>query len=121
MLGADEKPDVGYSDIGGMDMQKQEMREAVELPLSHFDLYKQIGQWHICICVQLYSQVSTLRAVSLCTGHLAVGRPCSPRRWLTIRRLASSGNCSCYSCFIYSYSYFYYYSYFYSYLYYSYF
>ena len=24
-------------------MQKQEMREAVELPLSHFDLYKQIG------------------------------------------------------------------------------
>ena len=26
-----------------MDMQKQEMREAVELPLSHFDLYKQIG------------------------------------------------------------------------------
>ena len=29
--------------LGGMDMQKQEMREAVELPLSHFDLYKQIG------------------------------------------------------------------------------
>merc|ERR1712003_270876 len=43
MLGADEKPDVSYADIGGMDMQKQEIREAVELPLSHFDLYKQIG------------------------------------------------------------------------------
>merc|ERR1712012_1405715 len=43
MLGSDEKPDVSYADIGGMDMQKQEMREAVELPLSHFDLYKQIG------------------------------------------------------------------------------
>merc|ERR1711956_53463 len=43
MLQADEKPDVGYADIGGMDMQKQEMREAVELPLTHFDLYKQIG------------------------------------------------------------------------------
>merc|ERR1712038_747402 len=42
-LQADEKPDVAYSDIGGMDMQKQEMKEAVELPLSHFDLYKQIG------------------------------------------------------------------------------
>ena len=26
-----------------MDMQKQEMKEAVELPLTHFDLYKQIG------------------------------------------------------------------------------
>ncbi len=29
--------------IGGMDIQKQEMREAVELPLTHFQLYKQIG------------------------------------------------------------------------------
>ncbi|EFX89070.1 hypothetical protein DAPPUDRAFT_233773 [Daphnia pulex] len=44
MLGADEKPDVSYAaDIGGMDMQKQEMREAVKLPLTHFELYKQIG------------------------------------------------------------------------------
>lgn len=39
----DERPDVNYSDIGGMDIQKQEVREAVELPLTHFDLYKQIG------------------------------------------------------------------------------
>jgi 26S proteasome regulatory subunit T3 len=38
-----EKPDVTYSDIGGMDIQKQEIREAVELPLTHFDLYRQIG------------------------------------------------------------------------------
>nr|CAD7431681.1 unnamed protein product [Timema monikensis] len=38
-----EKPDVQYADIGGMDMQKQEIREAVELPLTHFELYKQIG------------------------------------------------------------------------------
>ncbi|OQR82563.1 26S protease regulatory subunit 6B [Achlya hypogyna] len=38
-----ERPDVSYSDIGGMDVQKQEVREAVELPLTHFDLYKQIG------------------------------------------------------------------------------
>lgn len=40
---ADEKPDVSYVDIGGMDIQKQEVREAVELPLTHFELYKQIG------------------------------------------------------------------------------
>ena len=40
---SEEKPDVCYSDIGGMDMQKQEIREAVELPLTHFDLYQQIG------------------------------------------------------------------------------
>jgi 26S proteasome regulatory subunit T3 len=43
MLGQDEKPDVTYADVGGLDMQKQEIREAVELPLTHFDLYKQIG------------------------------------------------------------------------------
>lgn len=43
MLGAEEKPDVTYHDVGGMDSQKQEIREAVELPLTHFDLYKKIG------------------------------------------------------------------------------
>jgi len=43
LICADEKPDVSYSDIGGMDIQKQEVREAVELPLTHFELYKQIG------------------------------------------------------------------------------
>lgn len=45
MLGAHEKPDVTYADVGGLDMQKQEIREAVELPLTQFDLYKQIGKW----------------------------------------------------------------------------
>jgi len=43
LLGKDEKPDVSYSMIGGLDIQKQEIREAVELPLTHFELYKQIG------------------------------------------------------------------------------
>ncbi len=69
LLSNEEKPDVGYSDIdinnnnntfvvvfvvlfilililgniGGCDIQKQEIREAVELPLTHFDLYRQIG------------------------------------------------------------------------------
>ena len=37
------KPDVTYQDIGGNDIQKQEVREAVELPLTQFQLYKQIG------------------------------------------------------------------------------
>ena len=48
MLQPDEKPDVSYNDIGGMDMQKQEMREAVELPLTHFDLYKQVSTIFAC-------------------------------------------------------------------------
>jgi 26S proteasome regulatory subunit T3 len=43
LLQANERPDVTYADVGGLDIQKQELREAVELPLSHFDLYKQIG------------------------------------------------------------------------------
>ncbi|ULT91468.1 hypothetical protein L3Y34_009235 [Caenorhabditis briggsae] len=43
MLRPDEKPNVAYSDIGGLDMQKQEVREAVELPLTHGELYQQIG------------------------------------------------------------------------------
>jgi 26S proteasome regulatory subunit T3 len=30
-------------DVGGLDIQKQEIREAVELPLTHFELYQQIG------------------------------------------------------------------------------
>ncbi|GMH33405.1 hypothetical protein BSKO_01239 [Bryopsis sp. KO-2023] len=43
LLSQTEKPDVSYQDIGGLDIQKQEIREAVELPLTHHDLYQQIG------------------------------------------------------------------------------
>ncbi|KAG9390645.1 26S proteasome subunit P45 [Carpediemonas membranifera] len=43
VLRADEKPDVSYMDIGGMDGQKQEIREAVELPLIETGMYAQIG------------------------------------------------------------------------------
>ena len=53
MLQSDEKPDVGYNDIGGMDMQKQEMREAVELPLTHFDLYKQVCLRKVIVIIDL--------------------------------------------------------------------
>ena len=38
-----EKPDVTYQDVGGLDIQKQEIREAVELPLTNHELYAQIG------------------------------------------------------------------------------
>ena len=38
MMQMTEKPDTSYADIGGLDIQKQEIREAVELPLTctHF-------------------------------------------------------------------------------------
>lgn len=38
-----EKPKVRYSDIGGLDTQKQEIKEAIELPLLKINLYLQIG------------------------------------------------------------------------------
>lgn len=43
IVGDNQKPDVTYADVGGLDMQKQEIREAVELPLTQGDLYAQIG------------------------------------------------------------------------------
>jgi len=43
VVGEEEKPDVTYSDIGGLDVQKQEIRETVELPILQFELYKAIG------------------------------------------------------------------------------
>ena len=36
MLGADEKPDVSYSDIGGMDLQKQVIQKQYPLAFTFF-------------------------------------------------------------------------------------
>ncbi|EDO06447.1 putative 26s proteasome aaa-ATPase subunit Rpt3 [Babesia bovis T2Bo] len=43
MMQISDRPDVSYADIGGLDAQKQEVREAVELPLTCPELYHQIG------------------------------------------------------------------------------
>lgn len=74
MLGANEKPDVTYADVGGLDMQKQEIREAVELPLTHFDLYKQIGKGHVILPASRSTRLTILQvlthlAVCCSTGH----------------------------------------------------
>ncbi|EFJ12599.1 hypothetical protein SELMODRAFT_425287 [Selaginella moellendorffii] len=37
------RPEVTYAEIGGLEIQKQEIREAVELPLTHPELYRQLG------------------------------------------------------------------------------
>lgn len=42
-VGEEEKPNITYDDIGGMDIQKQEIKECVELPLLQFEKYKAIG------------------------------------------------------------------------------
>jgi ATP-dependent 26S proteasome regulatory subunit len=64
MLGENEKPDVTYADVGGLDMQKQEIREAVELPLTHFDLYKQIGIHSLFIPIIIRVVSNSLRSMS---------------------------------------------------------
>ncbi|MDN5320731.1 MAG: proteasome regulatory subunit [Thermococcaceae archaeon] len=38
-----EKPNVSYNDIGGLKKQLMELREAIELPLKHPDLFEKIG------------------------------------------------------------------------------
>ncbi|WP_010478376.1 proteasome-activating nucleotidase [Thermococcus zilligii] len=38
-----ERPNVTYNDIGGLEKQLQELREAVELPLKHPDLFEKVG------------------------------------------------------------------------------
>merc|ERR1711957_1032399 len=43
MMKVTEKNDTSYEDIGGLDIQKQEIKEAIELPLTQADLYAQIG------------------------------------------------------------------------------
>ncbi|XBW36557.1 hypothetical protein QEN19_002133 [Hanseniaspora menglaensis] len=43
IMSSDDKPDVTFNDVGGLDVQKQEIREAIELPLLQKDLYEQIG------------------------------------------------------------------------------
>ncbi len=39
----DNVPDVTYADVGGLDNQLREIRETVELPLSHPELFEQVG------------------------------------------------------------------------------
>jgi 26S proteasome regulatory subunit T5 len=39
----DEKPTDEYSDIGGLEKQIEELREAIVLPITHGNLFKEIG------------------------------------------------------------------------------
>ncbi|NJE05273.1 AAA family ATPase [Thermococcus sp. M36] len=38
-----ERPEVSYKDIGGLNKQLQELREAIELPLKHPELFERVG------------------------------------------------------------------------------
>jgi hypothetical protein len=54
MLGADEKPDIKYSDVGGLDSQKQEIREAVELPMEQVSYCRLSSAWKLMADGTLY-------------------------------------------------------------------
>lgn len=43
VMKVDKAPTESYADIGGLDSQIQEIKEAVELPLTHPELYEDIG------------------------------------------------------------------------------
>lgn len=43
VMKVDKSPTESYSDIGGLDSQIQEIKEAVELPLTHPELYEEMG------------------------------------------------------------------------------
>merc|ERR1711966_312145 len=43
VMKVDKAPLESYSDIGGLEVQIMEMKEAVELPLTHPELYEDVG------------------------------------------------------------------------------
>lgn len=43
VMKVDKAPNETYADIGGLDEQVREMKEAVELPLTNPELYEEIG------------------------------------------------------------------------------
>ena len=43
MMKVETPPEESYADIGGLDEQIQEIKEAIELPLTHPEIYEDIG------------------------------------------------------------------------------
>ena len=43
VMKVDKAPLESYADIGGLEQQIQEIKEAVELPLTHPEIYEEIG------------------------------------------------------------------------------
>ena len=43
VMKVEKAPLESYSDVGGLEQQVQEIKEAVELPLTHPELYEEIG------------------------------------------------------------------------------
>lgn len=47
----EKAPQETYADIGGLDTQIQEIKESVELPLTHPEYYEEMGKLKKCLCI----------------------------------------------------------------------
>ena len=72
VMKVDKAPLESYADIGGLETQIQEIKEAVELPLAHPELYEEVG-------------IKPPKGVILYGGPAPV-KHCWPRPWRTRRR-----------------------------------
>lgn len=60
VMKVDKAPLESYADIGGLEQQIQEIKEAVELPLTHPELYDDIGIKPPKVCEHLYREATKL-------------------------------------------------------------
>lgn len=80
------RPATRYADLAGMDATLEAVKELVEYPLTHPEIFSHLGAWSLRArrlsgrpvppCAQGWS----LRAGCCCTGRRAAGRRCWPTR-----------------------------------------
>ena len=81
----EKAPTESYADIGGLDTQIQEIKESVELPLTHPEYYEEMGikPPKVSTVVMMCKMYNSMSRVSSCMVLLALARPSWPRLWLT--------------------------------------
>lgn len=81
VMKVEKAPLESYADIGGLEKQIQEIKEAVELPLTHPEMYEDIGKWLPRAWIQMWARdVDVARLpLSLCPslpsyarGHISL-------------------------------------------------
>ena len=91
LMRVEKVPDSTYDMVGGLDQQIKEIREVIELPIKHPELFESLGiaqpkVWLGCLkevrsfpssaCGSHMSLVSLLNRVSCCMVLLVLERPC---------------------------------------------
>ncbi len=73
VMKVEKAPLESYADIEGLDAQIQEIKEAVELPLAHPEIYEDIGIKHPKGVI-LYGEVGTGNTLLAKVNFLSAGR-----------------------------------------------